>query len=186
MLNNALVHDPLVLYRTATDDALAVLEAVRTDQLDWPTPCSEWTVQHLVEHLVDGVGYLLAASGGLPAAPGAEPGAAYRDGVRLVLAALAQPGSMDRLCVSPLGHEWTVAQAVAGTSMDVLIHTWDLARATGLDERLDPVLVQACTAMFLPDMPQLGRQAGIIGPEVAVGAGASAQDRLLAAMGRTP
>ncbi|MGH3676661.1 MAG: hypothetical protein ACRDU5_13180 [Mycobacterium sp.] len=64
--------------------------------------------------------------------------------------------------------------------------TWDLARATGHDATLDPALVQACSAMFLPDMPELGRRAGIIGPVVEVGPDASAQARLLGAMGRRP
>jgi uncharacterized protein (TIGR03086 family) len=92
----------------------------------------------------------------------------------------------ERTCLSPLGFEWPVSQAVAGTFMDVLIHTWDLARATGQDDRLDPELVDACTALFLPDMPELGRAAGIVGPAIEVGPDASAQDRLLAAMGRRP
>lgn len=108
MLNKDLA--PTLLYRAATDRAVAVVEAVRPDQLGWPT----------------------------------------------------------------------------GTFMDVLVHTWDLARATGQDERLDAGLVEACAAMFLPEMPRRGREAGSIGPEVALGEGASAQDRLLAAMGRTP
>jgi uncharacterized protein (TIGR03086 family) len=93
---------------------------------------------------------------------------------------------MQRICLSPLGFEWPVEQAVAGTSMDVLIHTCDLARATGQDEPLDPALVDACTAMFLPDMPIRGRAAEIVGPPVEVGAEASPHDRLLAAMGRHP
>jgi uncharacterized protein (TIGR03086 family) len=70
--------------------------------------------------------------------------------------------------------------------MDVLIHTWDLARATGQDERLDLSLVDACAAMFLPEMPERGRAAGIIGPAVEVGENTSSQERLLAAMGRRP
>jgi uncharacterized protein (TIGR03086 family) len=70
--------------------------------------------------------------------------------------------------------------------MDVLIHSWDLARATGQDERLDPALVEACTAMFVPEMPIRGREAGIVGPEVPVNENASPQDRLLATMGRWP
>lgn len=73
-----------------------------------------------------------------------------------------------------------------GEWMDVLIHTFDLARSTGQDERLDSELVDACVAMFLPDMPERGRAAGIIGPAVEVGPDASPQAVLLAAMGRTP
>ena len=66
---------------------------------------------------------------------------------------------MERTCTSPLGFQWPVSQAAAGTFMDVLIHTWDLARAASQDEKLDPDLVDACTAMFLPEMPERGRAA---------------------------
>ena len=68
----------------------------------------------------------------------------------------------------------------------MLIHTWDLAMAIGADRHLDPELAEVCVAMFLPDMPNAGRAAGFVGPEVAVPARASAQDRLLGAMGRRP
>jgi uncharacterized protein (TIGR03086 family) len=162
------------------------VEAIGHDQLGWPTPCSEWTVQHLIDHLVGGADYLLAAATGVEAAGPGAPGTKYRTCVDRVLTALELPGAMERVCVSPLGFEWSVADAVAGTFMDVLIHTWDLARATGQGERLDTTLVEACTAMFLPEMPRRGREAGIVGPEVVLGEGAPAQDRLLAAMGRTP
>jgi uncharacterized protein (TIGR03086 family) len=70
--------------------------------------------------------------------------------------------------------------------MDQLVHTWDLAIAIGGDRRLDPEVVEAVVAMFLPQMPVIGRRAGLVGPEVPVPAGASAQDRLLGAMGRNP
>jgi uncharacterized protein (TIGR03086 family) len=186
MLNNDL-SAPVLLYRSATDRAVGVVDAVRSDQLEWPTPCSEWSVRQLVDHLVGGAEYLLAAATGVERAPSDRtPETDYRTCVDRVLTALELPGAMERVCVSPLGFDWSVADAVAGTFMDVLIHTWDLARATGQDERLDADLVEACTTMFLPEMPRRGREAGIVGPEVVLGEGASAQDRLLAAMGRTP
>jgi uncharacterized protein (TIGR03086 family) len=121
-----------------------------------------------------------------PAQPTHATSADYRRGVADVLTALERPGAVEQVCISPLGFEWPVSQAVAGTFMDVLIHTWDLARATGQDEKLDPELVDACTAMFLPEMPERGRAAGIVGPAVEVGDNSSPQDRLLAAMGRHP
>jgi uncharacterized protein (TIGR03086 family) len=187
MLNKVAPPDPVTLYRAATDRAIAVVEAVRPGQLGSPTPCTEWTVQQLVDHLVGGTEYLLSAANGRDPEQHANATAAdYRRGVSDVLDALKLPGVLERACISPLGFEWPVSQAVAGTFMDVLIHTWDLARATGQDERLDPGLVDACTAMFLPDMPERGREAGIIGPAVEVGDDASPQDRLLAAMGRHP
>jgi uncharacterized protein (TIGR03086 family) len=186
MLNNDAT-DPVGLYRAATDRAITVVEAVRPDQLDAPTPCTEWTVQQLIDHLVGGTEYLLSAVDNRePTPPAHTTGADYRRGVKDVLAALKLPGALEHNCISPLSFEWPVAQAVAGTFMDVLIHTWDLARATGQDDKLDPDLVKACSAMFLPEMPERGRAAGIVGPAVDVDDNASAQDRLLAAMGRHP
>ena len=184
MLNN---ETPVSLYNAATKHATVLVDAVRLDQLGSPTPCTEWTVQDLIDHLVGGTEYLLSAAEPreLRSRPHATS-ADYRRGVADVLDALAQPGALERTCTSPLGFEWTLAEAVAGTFMDVLIHTWDLARATGQDDTLDPDLVDACTAMFLPDMPERGRAAGIIGPAVELDEDASAQDRLIAAMGRRP
>ena len=113
----------------------------------------------------------------------------YRAGVAGALGGLEEPGALDRTCPSPLGFEWTVRQAVAGTFMDQLIHTWDLATATGQDATLDADLVAACTTLlttFLAGMPEIGRSTGLVGPAVVVSADASAQDQLLAMMGRRP
>jgi uncharacterized protein (TIGR03086 family) len=179
--------DPVDLYRRATEGAITVAAGVQPDQLALPTPCAEWTVQDLLDHLVGGTRYLDAAiHGGQPAAPVDTSADDLRDGVRACLEGLAEPGALERTCASPLGFEWTVLEATAGTFMDVLIHTWDLATATGQPAELDPQLVDACTAMFLPEMPERGRAAGIIGPAVPVADDATPQQRLLGALGRTP
>jgi uncharacterized protein (TIGR03086 family) len=175
------------LYRAATARAVEVADGVRPEQLRLATPCSEWDVQALLDHMVGGTEYLLAAMDGRPPTPPSGTTAAdYRDGVDAVLKGLSQPGAMEKTCLSPLGFEWPLGQAVAGTFMDVLIHTWDLARATGQRTALDPTLVEACLAMFFPEMPERGWEAGIVGPAVAVGPDASPQARMLGAMGRTP
>jgi uncharacterized protein (TIGR03086 family) len=88
--------------------------------------------------------------------------------------------------MSPAGFEWSVAEAAAGTAMDQLIHTWDLAVAVDADRHLDVEVVETAVEMFLPQMPEIGRQAGLVGPAVPVPAGAPLQDRLLGAMGRNP
>ncbi len=106
--------------------------------------------------------------------------------MQAVVAALRVPGALDRRGPSPAGFEWSAAEAAAGTAMDQLIHTWDLAVAIGEDPAVDPEVAEAIVAMFLPGMPEVGRQAGIVGPAVAVAADAPAQDRLLGAMGRDP
>ncbi|OHV65597.1 TIGR03086 family protein [Pseudofrankia sp. BMG5.36] len=164
------------------------MAGVCAEHLIGPTPCAKWTVQDLVDHLVGGTGYLLSAATGNQPVPPAGPATTgqFAVGFAAVLDAVARPGAMDRRCMSPLGFEWTVAEALAGTFMDVLIHSWDLASATGQGARLDPDLVQACWDMFVPVMPDRGREAGLIGPAVAVPVEAPLQDRLLGVMGREP
>jgi uncharacterized protein (TIGR03086 family) len=187
MLDQEAPANPVDLYRSATGRAIEVAEGVAPEQLGLPTPCREWDVQALLDHMVGGTEYLLAAMDGRAPVPATGTTAAdYRAGVAAVLEGLTHPGALERTCTSPLGFEWPVGQAVAGTFMDVLIHTWDLARATGQDTDLDPALVDACSAMFLPEMPERGREAGIIGPAVDVGPAASPQAQLLGAMGRAP
>lgn len=88
--------------------------------------------------------------------------------------------------VSPAGFEWSVAEAAAGTAMDQLIHTWDLAVSIGADRSIDAEVADAVVEMFLPQMPDVGRQAGFVGPAVEIEEGASAMDVLLGAMGRDP
>lgn len=177
--------DPIELFRRATQHAASVMAVVRADQLDAPTPCTEWTVQALVDHMVGSTEYLLASlAGRQPVPPTRATADDYRAGVAKVLDGLREPGVLDRTCLSPLGFEWTAGQAVAGTFMDNLVHTWDLATATGQDASLDPELVAACTAMFFPAMPEMGRAGGLIGPAVDVPTDSDPQAVFLAALGR--
>jgi uncharacterized protein (TIGR03086 family) len=181
------MRDPLGLFEAAAHRGAKTMAAVAKEQLTGPTPCDEWSVQHLMDHMAGGPAYLLAAAEGrTPAQVKGVTADDYRERVDEALAALADPAVLTRKCASPLGFEWTLAEAAAGTFMDTLVHTWDLAVATGQDSTLDPALVEACVAMFLPDMPERGRAAGLVGPAVPVPTDASDQDRLLGAMGRRP
>ena len=93
--------DPVALYRAATDRAIVVVEAVRTDQLGSATPCSEWTVQQLLDHLADGTAYLLSAAAGKDLQAAQATGVEYRRRVEDVLKALALPVALERTCLSP-------------------------------------------------------------------------------------
>ena len=173
--------DPVVLFQRAAGGAVDVAAQVRPDQMALRTPCTEWDVAALLAHMQGGPGYLLAAVG-----VDSQADDRYEAAVARCVGALRAPGALGRTCLSPAGFEWSMAEATAGTAMDQLVHTWDLAVAIDGDRKLDPEIVDAIVAMFLPQMPEIGRQAGFVGPEVAVAANASAQDRLLAAMGRHP
>jgi uncharacterized protein (TIGR03086 family) len=171
--------DPVVLFERAAGGAVKMAAQVRPDQLGLATPCAEWDVAALLAHMRGGTGYLLGAVG-----VDAQPDERYEEAVEHCVHALRTPGALEQKCTSPAGFEWSVAEATAGTAMDQLVHTWDLAVAIGGDRTLDPELVDVVVATFLPHMPEIGREAGIVGPPVAVAPEASAQDRLLGAMGR--
>jgi uncharacterized protein (TIGR03086 family) len=177
--------DPVLMFERAATDAASVVEQVCPEQRNAPTPCADWNVGELVAHMAGGPAYLGDALGLASDALGPEPGS-YRLAVARCVEALRVPGALEQRCMSPAGFEWSVAEATAGTAMDQLIHTWDLAVAIDGDRRLDPELVEAINAMFLPQMPEIGRTAGLVGPEVSVPDNASPQVRLLAAMGRVP
>lgn len=174
---------PIEMFERAASAAAELARSVRPDQVGLATPCSEWDVAALLEHMAGGPAYLLGALGAAEgdAAEWPQPGA-----ITAVVSRLSEPGALDRVCVSPAGFEWSVAEAAAGTAMDQLIHTWDLTMALDADRALDAEVAAAVVSMFLPQMPEVGRQAGFVGPAVEVAAGASAQEVLLGAMGRDP
>src|SRR5689334_16102369 len=153
--------DPVTMYERAADRAVQVARTVRPEQRHLQTPCTDWDVAALLEHMSGGVSYLLSALGK------SEPEVRWPDSsaVERCVAALRVPGALERRCMSPANFEWSVAEATAGTAMDQLIHSWDLSVALGQNRTMDPEVVEAIVAMFLPQMPQIGRQAGLVGPE---------------------
>lgn len=171
------------MFERAAASAASMAERVGPEQVTLPTPCTEWDVAALLEHMAGGPVYLMDALGGDASQVEGWPAPAA---ISACTSGLAEPGALKRRCLSPAGFEWSVAEAAAGTAMDQLVHTWDLAVAIGEDRTLDAEIAGELLAMFVPAMPDLGRQAGFVGPEVAVPASASAQDRLLGAMGRDP
>jgi uncharacterized protein (TIGR03086 family) len=172
------------------------LASVTADQLALPTPCAEWDVRALLNHLVGTLALYRAlmtgtaptanmAPGGLPDVDmlGADPMAAYRTGVEGVLA-VTDDDALARTHPTPLG-DMPGAALCAFSTLDVLVHGWDLARATGQEPTLDPDLAEQLLA-FARQAINDDMRAPRIGPEVAVAADAPATDRLVAFMGRTP
>src|SRR5690348_2831127 len=120
---------------------------------------------------------------------GADPVGAYTRSVAACAAAFDRPGALDRLCDYPLGRA-PGRQLLAVRTTDTLIHTWDLARALGADETLDPALVgwvsRNLTEIYggLAETP-LDPASRFFGPAAGEpGSETSDQDRLLRRMGR--
>lgn len=126
----------------------ARLRTVRAGDWARPTPCTEWNVRLLVNHVVRGnLNYTALVRGATAAdflrmrdadALGTDPLAAYR--VSTTDCAAAFDGVLDRVVDYPLG-SITAAQALAVRTSDTVVHTWDLARALGGDEALDDGLI---------------------------------------------
>lgn len=156
-----------------------------------PTPVPEWTVSDVVDHLIAWFsGFLSMGSDvSLPEGPpvAADPVAAWDHRVAAVQALLDDPSTADRsFALPPHVPETPLAVAIARFyTADVFMHTWDLARATGQDDRLDENLCRALYEGMLPLDAAL-RQSGQYGPRVPVPDDASWQDRLLGYIGRDP
>lgn len=152
------------------------------------SPCEEWTAYDVARHVVDTHRRILTRlTGGDPTPPDSDEDlpAAWHVESDAVRAALADP---DRAStpVKGLGGEQPF-EALVGSVLcsDTLIHTWDLARATGQDDRLDPQGVTAAQEFLTPNDALL-RSPGGFGPAVEPPAGADPQTALLCFVGRRP
>jgi uncharacterized protein (TIGR03086 family) len=161
-----------------------------TGDWDAPAPCAGWVARDVVRHLVGWLpGFVEAGSGvRLLVVPpvDADPVAAWQAHADAVQALLDDPQSPSVVFRDRNVGEMPLPAAIATFyTSDVFLHTWDLARATGQDERLDPGRCAAMLDGMLP-MDSLLRSSGHYGPRVAVPEDADPQTRLLAFIGRDP
>ena len=186
-------------YRACADAFGRTVAAVRPEQWTNPSPCAAWSARDVVGHIVDMHGVMLRPLGKtLSPAPRLEtdPLGAFRAARADVEALLADPALAGAEGDTPSGR-LTVSQHVDRVvSTDLVLHVWDLARATGQDDTIDPVEVERCwhgTASLPADLLEKLRTPGafgpgveVFGPEVKVPVDAPLQDRLLGLIGRDP
>jgi uncharacterized protein (TIGR03086 family) len=185
-------------FEQAVASTAEIVKATPAGKLDAPTPCTDWDVRTLLNHVIgtlwlaeglfaDQAPRYPMAPGGLPPADvaGDDPAAAYAEAAAAALAAAATGDTLTRVHVTPLGE--MPGPGLAGfTTLDILVHGWDLATATDqpadLDGRLAAhVLGFATQALATPES-----RAGRIGPAVPVAADAPVTQRLAAFLGRRP
>jgi uncharacterized protein (TIGR03086 family) len=170
----------------------AVVDGVAARQLDLSTPCDGWSVRELLNHIVGGNYWAAELADGKSIADVGDRldgdtlrddhAAAYRESAELAAAAFNAPGAMDAPCAVSYGP--VPGSVYCGHRiLDVVIHGWDLAKATGQDTTLDPELVDAVTAIITPQMDMLAGS-GMFGNTVAIGTNADSQTRLLSQLGR--
>jgi uncharacterized protein (TIGR03086 family) len=158
---------------------------------DWtaPAPVAGWTTRDVVGHLLTWLpGFL--AGGGVDLdvdGPTAEddPAGAWHARVRAVQALLEAPDAGRDFNHPRVGDHRLDAAIDRFYVTDVFLHTWDLARASGQDDRLDPDFCADLLAGLEP-MDAALRASGQYGARVRVSEDAPVQDRLLGFIGRDP
>lgn len=176
-------------FRRVAADFTAVVDAVPPDRWDAPAPPEGWRARDVVGHLVEWFSGLFLGTWEVEHAPipSAEddPVGAWRSLRDTFEVALADPAIAGEVRdILPGAMSFAEAVDRLGTS-DIVMHQWDLARATGGDERLDPDEVHSLLVGMEP-MDEVLRASGHFGPKVDVAPDADEQTRLIAFIGRTP
>ena len=185
--------NPVDLYEAAVQYMHGIIAGVKAEQFGDPTPCVQWNVQELIVHnvkvsqnfhniLTDGehvnvfeVSDQLSPDDAL---------AAFEASTGQLLQAAEVRANLEKL-VNRRGQQFTGRQLLMGPFSDLLIHKWDLAKATEQDSTLDSAMAEASYGFFLPRMETM-RDSGNFGRGISIPITASSQDKLLALTGREP
>ena len=168
----------------------ATVESTPAAAWDHIAPPEGWVARDVVRHLVEWFPAFLNGAAGitLPSAPSVDddPVGAWSNQTEAVQALLDDPDTAGDEHDLPHIGRMPLGQAIDMIyTSDVFLHRWDLARATGQDETLDPDKCAAMLEGMLP-MDEALRQSGQYGPRVHVPDDADVQTQLLAFIGRTP
>lgn len=181
------------LYRRALDWFGERVRAVKDEQWHLPTPCTEWDVRVLVNHMayealwvpllfegktIEEVGDRLEGD-----VLGDDAKAAWDAAAEAAAEAVSREGALDRTVHLSFGDSRGESYAME-LFADGLIHGWDLAQGIGYSDRMDAELVEACAAWF-GRVENAYRAAGLIAERPPVPNDADDQTNLLAMFGRT-
>ncbi|MGZ4689467.1 MAG: TIGR03086 family metal-binding protein [Acidimicrobiia bacterium] len=181
-------------HAAALNTTRAFVVGIGPEQWANPTPCADWDVRALVNHIVTGnfwaaelgVGKTIEEVGDRLDGDvlGEYPVGEYLVSAELAASVFRAPGAMERPCAVSYGP--VPGEIYCGHRfLDVLIHGWDVAKATGQDATLPPDLVEACIEVVTPQAELLAAS-GMFDTDVEAGESPDPQTRLLAMLGRRP
>jgi uncharacterized protein (TIGR03086 family) len=180
------------LHRRALDATGHTVAGIRAEHWSAATPDAEWDVRALLNHLVAGNFWAAELAAGKTIGEvgerldgdvlGDDPTGAYEASAKVAADVFETPGALEAPCAVSYGP--VPGSVYAGHRfLDVLIHGWDLAVASGQDATLDPELVRGCLEVVEPQLSLL-QASGAFGPSIQTAPDADPQARLLAMLGR--
>jgi uncharacterized protein (TIGR03086 family) len=184
---------PLDLLAAARDQLQPILAQVAVEDLDKQTPCSEWDLRALLNHMAGRAMLSESAARNETVTAfadasedhlGSNPAASVQKRVDVSVAAWQVANDLEAIRVTPLGEVPGVGILIF-QAQDVFVHGWDVARTLGIDAAFDPVLTEVIIEMhhstITPEMRSM-----FFAPEIAVADAAPAIDRLVGFLGRQP
>lgn len=180
-------------HAAALERTALTVGAIAPDQWPLPTPCEGWDVRYLLNHVIAGNLWAHELVGGRTIEEvggrldgdriGEDASAAYAASAQLARDAFSAPGAMEAPCAVSYGP--VPGSVYCGHRLiDVLVHGWDLAKATGQDASLPEDLCRTCLEVIEPQKDAL-LATGAFGSPVPVDAG-DPQTELLSTLGRRP
>jgi uncharacterized protein (TIGR03086 family) len=181
-------------YRRSLTEFTDRVAHVGAEQWEGPTPCTDWDVRALVNHVVYEDRWTVPLVRGASLAEvgdrfegdllDGDPTGAVRDAAAEADQAFSEPGALERTVELSFG-ETPAREYGYQLLADHLVHAWDLAAAVGASRQFDAEVVRA-VAEWYADQEDAYRRSGSVAARVDVGPDASDQDRLIAAFGRDP
>jgi uncharacterized protein (TIGR03086 family) len=194
---HTITHDLVALDALAVRASVELVERARPADMARPTPCADWTLHGLISHMTAQHYGFAAAAGGdgdlarwRPRRLGSDPAADYRASAETVLAAFSADGVLDRQFPLPefaAGPDFPARQAVSFHLVDYVAHSWDVAKALGLQVHFTRELLDTAlqVAQAVPDGAARLAPGAAFSPAVA-GRDGSPLDRIVAVLGRSP
>lgn len=186
---------PAELLARACESTRSILGNVTREQLALPTPCEDWPVHDLINHIVGATRFFADIAGAEPAAEGKEwPSyadtdfvTAFGQHVHRAVAAFSASAAMERIMALPTGPA-PGSRCIQVATGEIFVHGWDLARATGQPM---PPGTDIAEALLSSDWMELCSQVRdndppVIAAEIHIRHDAPAMDRLAAFLGREP
>jgi uncharacterized protein (TIGR03086 family) len=185
--------DPITRLQAGVDQARPIIAAVAKEDFELPTPCPDWNVRQLINHMVGALVMFRDVAVNGEADPslferdliGDNPADSFENASREAIAAWRVEGRLDGAAKLPFG-EFPAPFALQLPAMDMVVHGWDLARATGQDVAWDAALVADTLTFSEATFTAPEFRGSDFGSPVPVPDDADGITRLVAFLGRNP